>query len=165
MARHFHLVLALVFFGCPETSFAWGPIFEPLKSWNMGTALRALENSNNHGSSHEEEEGSSRNNEKQTRHSKPAFTFHFETFDLGMDPILQPIIHDSKPLLWDPIESLYIAPPEDECMGDDDDCDEECKIPEEYKTAEGASFDVMAYLGISRAEPLRAMEGYESVWE
>ena len=176
MAKRVYAALALVWFGYPETASAWGPIFETLhKGWNIGTALRTLENSNNNGGSHEEEERSSSrksNNKKQLlgHAHQPTFTFHFETFDpnmmLGMDPILQPILHSKQPLAWNPIESLYISATQDQCMGDDDDdCDEECKIPEEYKTAEGASFDVMAYLGISRAEPLRVKEGDDSVWE
>ena len=154
MARHLHLVIALVLVWCSEKSAAWGPIFEPLKGggWNIGTALRALESSSGH------EEESLQDRREKLHPIKPTFTFHFQTFEqMGVDPVLQPIIY-SKPLSFE-----YVAA-EDECVGDDD-CDEECEIPEEYKTAEGASFDVMAYLGISRAEPLRVKEGYGSVYE
>lgn len=140
----------------------------------MGTALRAKsENNNNNNNNHEKDKRSSTpDNKEQLRNKKPTFTFHVETLMDGlidMDPISHPFIY-SVPLLpsWDPIESLYyITPEDDDCVGGDNDCDdEECTIPEEYKTVQGAaSFDVMAYLGISRAEPIRVKEGYDSVWE
>lgn len=57
-------------------------------------------------------------------------------------------------------ESLYcdsdelLMAEDTHCVGED--CEDECLIPEEFKTLPGeATVDVMAFLGIRRAEPIR----------
>ena len=146
-------VFAVLFLTLADICKAWGPIFEPLKGgWNIGTALRALRN----GAEDEEHP----RGERLPRHQHDSFMFYFQSRG-DMNPILKPIIawEESFPFL-DSTESLFV---EDECVGDD--CEEECSIPDEYKTPEAEQIDVMAYLGITRAEPIRVREGVNSVWE
>lgn len=51
------------------------------------------------------------------------------------------------------------------CLGDccGDDCDEQCEIPEDYKrfADKDIKVDVMAFLGIKRAEPLRVQRDWD----
>lgn len=42
-----------------------------------------------------------------------------------------------------------------------DECDEECPIPDEWKIVDEEKFDVMNFLGIKRAEPLRKVSDWE----
>ena len=150
------LLLALVMLLAVDFCSAWGPIFEPLKGgWNMGrTALQALKSSSD---GHEKEEDR-RLQQQQQQHS----TFYYD--DVDFHQILNPpsMVSSSLVFEWGSLwEDLFIV--EEECFGAE--CEEECSIPEEYKTPEAEEFDVMGYLGIKRAEPLRVKEGYDSAWE
>lgn len=78
--------------------------------------------------------------------------------DIDVESILRPLF-SSKTVLWEPVETFSLDE-DDECYGDD--CDEDCLIPEEFSKTD---FDVMAYLGVRRAEPLRISNERESVWE
>lgn len=73
----------------------------------------------------------------------------------------------SSPLLWEPIGNDYVHSffGEDHVSCGEDDCEDECLIPEEYKiAAQEETVDVMAFLGIKRAEPLRTVP-YARDWE
>jgi hypothetical protein len=131
---------------------AWGPTLEPLKGGSSSST--ALHQAREKGF----EEGECRP-ERYDSDVKPAFTLHYLRQEgLDLDPILKSIINPKVPL-WDPVDSLFAM--EDDCVGED--CEEECLIPEEYKS--NVSFDVMAYLGIQRAEPVRIETFEEGVWE
>ena len=131
----------------------WGPIFEPLKGgWNMGrTALRALQ------SSHEEDDR--RERLQQRRNNLQPSTFIYDDVDFHQILNHRASAADDSIVQWEMDQFIV----DDECFGDE--CEQECSIPDEYKTLEGEALDVMAYLGIKRAEPLRVKEGYDSAWE
>jgi hypothetical protein len=144
MARMRVFLLLLVVLCSASRLEAWGPTLEPLKSGSSSsTALQAREKGFEEGERHPE---------RHLSDGKPAFTLHYLSQEgLDLAPILKSIINPEIPL-WDPVDSLF-------AMEDD----EECLIPEEYKL--NVSFDVMAYLGIQRADPVRVEKFEDSVWE
>ena len=157
------LVLAIFLLFAIERAMAWGPLFEPLKGgWNMGrTALQALHSSSDSHKEEEQEDSAQRRLRTQTNRQQQHSTFYYE--DVDFHQILNRPMASSLSFDWNSIlDDLLIV--EDECFGAE--CEQECSIPEEYKTTKGGeNFDVMGYLGIKRAEPLRVKEGYDSAWE
>jgi hypothetical protein len=124
-------------------AIAWGPTFEPLKGgYGMATALKA----------------SDRDHEDWDWMGEQTHTLHYEDTDTYVDgEPLRSRLFISQPLLWEPSMLDDIHPTfnsiEAPCG---EDCDE-CLIPEEYKiVANEEAVDVMAFLGIRRAEPLQA---------
>mmetsp|Transcript_17116 Transcript_17116/g.32703 ORF Transcript_17116/g.32703 Transcript_17116/m.32703 type:complete len:211 (+) Transcript_17116:125-757(+) len=70
------------------------------------------------------------------------------------DKAPKPFWEDEERLILEGWMDWTEGPCLDECCGFD--CDEQCEIPEEYKlTSEAPKVDVMSFLGIRRAEPLR----------
>jgi hypothetical protein len=121
---------------------AWGTTFEPLKGgYGMSTALKV--------SDRDHEEGD---------WMEQTHTLHYEDTDTYLDgEPLRSRIFISQPLLWEPSMLDDILPTFDDMEAPcGEDCDE-CLIPEEYKifANEEAAVDVMAFLGIRRAEPLQ----------
>lgn len=147
MVRRYLLFL----FGSTIT-FAFGPTFEVVKGGlGAGTSRKAFAGDEN------EESGVYLG----TR--KPGYSLHFENrFEEIDGEYIQSRFFISEPFILD--ASMFgIVNPYD-ILGDGvdggafaacgEDC-EECAIPEEYKQIENP-VDVMAYLGIRRAEPIRA---------
>lgn len=122
---------------------AWGPRYEPVKGgYGISTQLKASERDHSH----------DRDLVDNT------FALHFEETDTYVDgELFQSRMFISKPLLWEPHphDGIHFAFFEDDVCGED--CEEdECPIPEEYKlAAKESAVDVMAFLGIHRAEPLQ----------
>ena len=130
----------------------------------MGTALRAVHKPDEE--EHSPGGGARRKQPGRPRRSRkrPPFRIDFLSSEpsLEQDPILRPLIEPEHALLDNLADVLYII--DEECHGPE--CEEDCPIPEEYKImSETEAIDVMAFLGISRATPLRAREGMESAWE
>jgi hypothetical protein len=135
-----HLKYVLLFCLLSPT-IAWGPTFEPLKGgYGMSTALKIS------GGDHEDWDW-----------MDPTYSLHYEDTDTNVDgePLRQRMFI-SQPLLWEPsilddvlpIFDSFEAPCGEDC--------ESCLIPEEYKiVAKDEAVDVMAFLGIRRAEPLQ----------
>lgn len=139
---------------------AWGPIFEPLKGggWNVGHGSTVLWAA----ASGEDDE----HNNNQRLPPSPPSTFFYQNFDLHQLFLDYPITTGENLVFqWEKLDDFVLVDEndEEECIGNE--CEEECSIPDEYKTLEGEAIDVMGFLGIKRAEPLRVREGYDSAWE
>jgi hypothetical protein len=122
-------------------AIAWVPTLEPLQvGYGMATALKATDRD------HEDWDG-----------MEQFHTLHYEDTDTHVDgEPLRSRIFISQPLLWEPSTLDDIYPTFDDLEAPcGEDCDE-CLIPEEYKiVANEEAVDVMAFLGIRRAEPLQ----------
>jgi hypothetical protein len=133
--KHFLLFYLL------SPAIAWGPIFEPLKGgYGMGTARKAADR-----------------DYEDWDWMEQTHTLHYEDTDTQVDgEPLRSRIFISQPLLWEPSTLDDIYPTFNDLEAPcGEDCDE-CLIPEEYKiVASEEAVDVMAFLGIRRAEPLQ----------
>ena len=121
-------------------AFAWGPTFEALKG-GLTTALKSADRD------HEDWDWMDRTH-----------TLHYEDTDTHVDgEPLRSRLFISQPLLWEPstLDNIYPTFNDMEAPRGED-CDE-CLIPEEYKIVanEDEAIDVMAFLGLRRAEPLQ----------
>jgi hypothetical protein len=119
-------------------AIAWGPTFEPLKGgYGMTTALKSADDD--------------------WDWMDPTYSLHYEDTDTYVDgEPLRSRMFISQPLLWEPSMLDDIHPTFDNIEAPcGEDC-ESCLIPEEYKVvANEEAVDVMAFLGIRRAEPLQ----------
>jgi hypothetical protein len=121
-------------------SDAWGPLFEPMKGGlGMLTVLRARDRDDDSDDYH-------------TYRASLEHTYLMEYYEEDPAEILRKQLFKSNEYVLK--ESLFAeAEVEIECVGED--C-EECLIPEEFKPMPGEeTIDVMAFLGIRRAEPLK----------
>jgi hypothetical protein len=148
---------------------AWGAVFEPIKGGFSGrTALRAT-NENE-----EEHESASRHRHSSGDLSRISYTLHYESRYVDVNgELLRSRLFIAEPLVLD-AAMFGIKNPYDSVDGDllDEDylsCGEdcmECPIPEEYKEiAAENKIDVMAFLGLRRAEPIRVDRHLQGEWE
>jgi hypothetical protein len=135
-----HYLKYFLLFCLLSPAIAWGPTFEPLTAgYGMATALKAADRD------HEDWDW-----------MEQTHTLHYEDTDTYVDgESLRSRIFISQPLLWEPSMLDDIYPSFDSIEAPcGEDC-EECLIPEEYKIkANEEAVDVMAFLGIRRADPL-----------
>jgi hypothetical protein len=131
-------------------AIAWGPTFEALQGgYGMTTALKSADRD------HEDWDW-----------MEQTHTLHYEDTDTHVDgEPLRSRIFISQPLLWEPSTLDNIYPTFDDMEAPcGEDCDE-CLIPEEYKiVANEEAIDVMAFLGLRRAEPLQVTRPAQD-WE
>lgn len=121
---------------------AWGPLYEPLKG-NFGRVATQLK-----ARSDDEEVDSYPATLERT------YTLHYkEEGDLYDGEILRQRVFISEPCGMDEslFSALYGSDSDSSSCGED--C-EECPIPEEFRLPTG-TIDVMAFLGIQRAEPIK----------
>lgn len=158
-----HRLRFLLLCGFPYLTIAFGPRFEPVKGgYGVGTSRKAVVDNEN------EEEHQS------LGYRKRGYTLHYENRYEEIDgKYFQSRLFISEPFILD--ASIFgIVNPYDVLAGTEDgdafaacgeDC-EECAIPEEYKAIENP-MDVMAYLGIRRADPIRVAGNHLSAgdWE
>lgn len=148
----FASALVLLLLSCLVVSTAaWGAIFEPVKGGFGGilTALKARERDDDE--------------EYQFYRASLENTYLLEYYE--EDPaelVRKSLFEASQSLFQDELYAESLELLETECTGDD--CDE-CLIPDEFKTLPGEeTIDVMTFLGIRRAEPLR-VERKSSDWQ
>jgi hypothetical protein len=159
--------LCLIFlFGVPSLTVAFGPPFDPLKGgYGARTSLKTV-------ADNDEEVP----NVGSGKRGVTSYTLHYENRYEEVDgEFFQSRLFISEPFILD--ASLFgIVNPYDIQAGSEDDdvfaaCGEdceECAIPDEYKrVASDNSMDVMAYLGIRRAQPIRLASHHHSAgdWE
>ena len=143
--------LLLLLCGFPCLTVAFGPRFEPVKYGARTNRQVFAENEN------EEEH---QNLVSQQR----SYSLHYENRYEEIDgEYFQSRLFISEPFILDASVFGIINPYDKLTEGEDDDafaaCGEdceECAIPEEYKLVENP-IDVMAYLGIRRAEAIRVV--------
>jgi hypothetical protein len=162
-----HLCLFLLF-GFPCLTVAFGPRFESLKGGvGARTSRKAFTDDE-----HEEDPL----NFKSLRKRGVGYTLHYENRykEIGGE-YFQCRLFISEPFFLD-VSLFGIVNPFDTHAGIEDDdilaaCGDdcvECAIPEEYKRiASENPIDVMAFLGIRRAEPIRVAGNHHSAgdWE
>ena len=160
------------------SALGFGPRFEPLKGGRGERAGRTAHSRSasfsNEDHEHEGPESSSWN----------TYSLHYENrYETGRNgELIHSRVFISKPFVVDAsmfglahlfdLESFVdLSRPAIETNGqDDDDDDVDCAIPDRYKIiAENNGIDVMAYLGITRAKPLRVNSPSDSAilgeWE
>lgn len=145
----------LQFFLVMEGSAAWGPIFEPLKGgFGRNTfVMRVQRDDRDH-----DEDGL-----EETRSSGSSFFFLDDPL-VHVERLNALLFQDDTIFLWESdantVDNSFDT--ETDCVGDD--CEEECLIPEHYKQLAAENpIDVLAFLGIQRAEPLQSKQA--SSWE
>lgn len=138
--------------GLPCLARAFGPKYEPLKG-GRGNTFGRMSRSNNESNEERKRPGVQRR----------GFSLHYENriFEINGE-ILQGRVFISEPFVLDAfsfgIANPFEVPDTRMGRGDADGCGEECdecSIPEEYKQVDPV-IDVLAYLGIRRADSLRA---------
>ena len=126
--------LHLCLLSLPLASLAWGPVFEPVRGCRMLT-IRKVSDNDDHS------EGEVKRSRGRRNISEEDIRWHRR----GVDPLLW------DEYLYDDIHELDFGLTELPSGDDGDDC----LIPEEFKRDREEKIDVMAFLGIRRAEPLR----------
>jgi hypothetical protein len=179
MSNRLHL---LVFCLALKDSRAWGPIYEPLKGGLFGGGFARtaafLEATSGRRSHKGGDRG--RHPERGDRSSRSLRENLERTFDLcdsshHEDIFSSPefLVSDASGLLDELVGYQEMSlessspPPYHPCSGEECDSEEhDCAIPEEYKTlSDEAVSDVLAFLGIRRAEPLRVYRQAARDWE
>ena len=158
-----------------KDSFAWGPLFEPLKGGLFGRFVRAdtfLKAS----SEKEYRRDFDRLGDRAARSFRAdlerTFALHESTNREGQSSAHDYFTLDSS--LLDELvgyhdvtyESSFASPSETFCKGDGCDSDEDdCFIPDEFKVlSDDDANQVLSYLGIRRAEPIRVDQPMRT-WE
>ena len=128
----------------------WGQLFEPLRGKPMRFSTLICMQDNDDA-------------EREDLHGFRRWLEHsYSKFDGDSnDPMRSFVRGEEEASVADVFDRMFDEDEEDldPCEGEYCDIDKECEIPESFKIAPGQdSVDVMAFLGMRRAEPLRAKQ-------
>jgi hypothetical protein len=159
-----------------KDSFAWGPLFEPLKGGLFGRFIRAdtfLKASSETDDRRDFDRLGDRSARSFRADLERTFALHDSTNRQGHQASSQDYISLDSSLLDELVgyhdvtyEPSFALPSEIFCKGDGCDSDEhDCLIPDEFKVlSDDAANEVLSYLGIRRAEPIR-VDQQMRIWE
>lgn len=143
---------------------SWGPQFEPLRKGHQRFSILEAKKNNDH--------------DEDLVNFRQLLERSFSTFDGDSDDPISAFVREEGELDNDDVsvkralDRMYVSDSssaeavDSPCDGEYCDIDGECAIPESFKIVPGKdAVDVMAFLGIRRAEPIRVGEGNSGEWQ